>query len=144
MFASAVKGDAPRIAQTVCENFRKTFLDVRVGVVVGDGVGISVIDIQTKDFAQQGLKPLTVALRWMAASARHIADIVKSTPVTNGPIEIAIRPEHDATAVVIPVRLVDFEKDAFRSGVRGRKIVAPSFEFAETLGVIPLGRRGGP
>src|SRR4051812_13334141 len=144
MFASAVERDAPRIAQTVRINLREPLLAVGVWIVPGNAVGRAVIDVEAQDLAEERVEFLTVALGWMPSSARHIADIVKSTAVTDRPIEITIRPEHYASAVVIPIGLVNFEKDAFRSGVRGRKIIATSFEFTETLGVIPLGRRIRP
>src|SRR5439155_9993997 len=57
--------------------------------------------------------------------------------------QVTFRPEREATAVVIPVRLVDFQNDALEGWVSSREVSAGGSEFTEALGVIPLGRRVG-
>src|SRR6185369_6323052 len=87
---------------------------------------------------------LAVALGRMSASARHVANIIESAAVADGPIKITVRAEHDASAIVIPIRLVDFQNDAFRRRVRRRGIASSRFEFTQAFGVIPLGGRARP
>src|SRR5204862_1377220 len=58
-------------------------------------------------------------------------------------IQETIRPERETPAVVVPVRLVDFEDDALGGWIGSGQISSGRFEFTEALGVIPFGRRVG-
>src|SRR6266540_153543 len=111
VLAAAIERDAPGIAQAVSEDFRQPLLAIGIGIVLRNAVGSAVIDVDAQHLAQQGVELLAVALGRMTASARHVADIVESAAVADGPVQVTIRPKREATAVVIPVRLVDFQND---------------------------------
>ena len=144
VFAAAIKRHAPRIAQTVGEDFRKALLAVGKGIVVRNAVGRSAIHVEAQHLAEQRVELLAVALGRMAASARDIADIVVGTAIAHAHIQKAIRPKGEASAVVIPVRLVDFQNDAFGGWIGGGEICVSGFELAEAFRVIPFRRRVGP
>src|SRR5437868_6480961 len=98
MFTSAVERHAPGVAQTVCVNFRATFLSIGEWVVLGNAGKALRIHVEAQHLSKKRIQLLAVALGRMSASARDFADIISGAAVTHGPIEITIGTESDASA----------------------------------------------
>ena len=66
------------------------------------------------------------------------AFVVRVAAIANGDIKIAIRPEGEATRVVVEPRLVDLQQHALRRGIDARWISFGDFELGHVQCAVPV------
>ena len=118
-------------------------LAVGIGVVRRDRVRSSFVHVQAEDFAQQCVQVLSISFGGVAARA----DIIGRAAIAHAHVKIALGTERNPAAVVIPIGLVNFENDTFRSGRRQRSVLFGHAEpeLAKAHRVVPIrGCAGAP
>src|SRR4030095_13561747 len=82
VIAAAIKRNSPRVAQSVCENFRAPF-SPKKRIVRWNRVGDALVDVDSQDLPQQDAGILTIAV-----GAVPEADIVGLSAVANSDVQV--------------------------------------------------------
>src|SRR5687767_10033189 len=104
--ALPIDGHSKGIAEAVRKNFFDGACAENERVVGGNPIGgvarVTSIDVDAQDLAERQRQVLGIAVRTVSDAL-----IVCFAAITYADVELAVEPEHDVTAVVIELRLVD-------------------------------------
>jgi len=134
--AATVKGELPGVAQTPSEDFRAPLRPVGKGVARRDRIGRTLVHVDPQDLAQDRHGILAVAL------GPAPAHVVRVPAIPNRDVEVSVRPEHKAAAIMVEIGLIDLHQHPLGGRVNAPRIVRCHPEFGQVAGVIPLTRCG--